>query len=123
LNGRLAGRWTVNRAPKTLEAASGIKNGIPVTIRTHLAHRLNMSLQRIDDPNPVAIPRAQYEISMRCRSAESGDVVRVMRKITVHFEDEFVVSLQCPHESRAIRPAKSALCRAVQDMDVGVLGR
>ena len=50
-----------------------------------------------------------------------GDVVRVVRKIAVHFHDELVIAFERPGESGTISAAQPLFLRAVQDVDGGIL--
>ena len=75
----------------------------------------------VDDADAAGVARAKDEIGLLCRRQKHGNRLRVMRKITVHLEDEFVIFFQRPFESGDVGAAQAVFFRAVQDVDLRML--
>jgi len=59
----------------------------------------------------------RLQIRILRRFQKHRNVIRTVRKISVHLKDEFIVALQCPREPRTIGPPQTVLLPAMQDMN------
>ena len=71
----------------------------------------------------MTVTRAEDKIGISGRLQKFRDIIRVMRKIAVHFQDKLVIASQRPGESRAIRPTQAVLLGLMQHPDLAMLGR
>ena len=76
----------------------------------------------VDDADPVDVTRAQHQIRFLGRFEENRDVVRVVREIAVHLENEFIAALQSPFESSNVSPAQPLFFGSMQNVNGRMLG-
>ncbi len=75
----------------------------------------------VQHAHAAGITRTEDEVRIPRGFQEIRDFVRVMGKIAVHLEDEFVISFQSPFEPGKVGAAQPVFFLLVQDMKLRVL--
>ena len=71
--------------------------------------------------NVEMIGASRDAIDMAGGFEEGGDVIGVMGKVAVHFEDEFVVAFEGPEEARTVRAAQAGFARTMKHLETRFL--
>ena len=74
----------------------------------------------VDHADAAYIARTQNQVRLLDRFQKRGNIVRVVREIAVHLEDEFVFFLQRPFEAGDVSAAQAVFLLLVQDVNLRV---
>ena len=99
------------------EAAGGIAEGHagdPLHILGRTKTEDEAGERPVDHANAALVPCAQYEVGVLNRLEKARDIFRIMREVTVHFENEFVFCGQRPFEAGAVGAAEPVLFLPMQ---------
>ena len=104
---------------EALEAAGGIAErhaGDELDVAGCAEAKHEASEGPVDHTDAIAVARAKHEVAVTRRFQEAWNVLRIVREITVHLENELVVALEGPSKTGAVGSAEAILRGPVQDV-------
>ena len=113
------------RAPKALEATGRIAEGHagdPLHVLGRAKAEDEAGERPVDYANAALVACAQYEVGVLSCLEKARDIFRIMREVTVHFENEFVFFGQRPFEAGAIGSSEPVLFLTMQHVHKRMFG-